>query len=266
VSARPAASRVAAAVLVAALLAGCGPAAIPSATPGTAGLPTDRPAATTPAIPAATPGAPSPATPPGSAAPATPVPTPGRPAGPPPAYDPDAPPVPTPTPTPAPASGPAGRPTRVAVATLGIDLPVVPPPRGSTWPLCDVAEYFRPPTFQHPGTDGVTYIYAHAQEGMFLPILLASRRSGGRALVGDPVSVWTVNGHRYTYRISSVRRFQKSLDWAFRLPANSLVLQTSENQYRTGTKVMLVARQVSGPVATTYRESHPKARPRRCGP
>jgi hypothetical protein len=74
-----------------------------------------------------------------------------------------------------------------------------------------------------------------------------------------------VNGHRYTYRISSVRRFQKSLDWAFRLPPNSLVLQTSEDQYRTGTKVMLVARQVGAPVLVTEEEARPPAKPRVCG-
>lgn len=252
----------AAALLVLTLLAGCAPAPPPGSSTAPA-------ASAAPAVPA-TPAASAPASP----APLTshPAPTPSLPpraALPRILYDPRLPPepspTPTPTPSPGPASGRAGPPTRVAIPSLGIDLPVVAPPRNSTWPLCDVAEFFRPPAFQHPGEGGVTYIYAHAQEGMFLPILLASRRSGGRAMIGDWVTVWTANNHRYSYRISSVRRFQKSLDWAFALPPNSLVLQTSENQYRTGTKVMLVARQVGGPVQATTAEAQPPAKPRVCG-
>ncbi len=236
----------AAALLVAAVVTGC-------ATPATS-TPSSPPAPSPIAAPTPTP-APT----------ASPDPSPAGPAGPPPAYDPGVTPEPTSTPTPVPASGRAGAPTRVAIPSLGIDLPVVAPPRNSTWPLCDVAEYFRPPTFQHPGAGGVTYIYAHAQEGMFLPILLASRRNGGRAMLGDRVTVWTANDHRYTYRISSVRPSKKSLDWAFALPPNSLVLQTSENQYRTGTKVMLVARQVGDPVLAPEAEAQPAAKPRVCG-
>ena len=160
---------------------------------------------------------------------------------------------------------PRGRPTRVAIAALGIDLPVVPPPARSTWPLCDVAEYFKPPSFQHPGAGGVTYLYAHAQAGMFLPILEASLVRGGHALLGKTVQVWTARNHLYTYRITRVRRHQKTLAWAFDLPANSLVLQTSEDAYRTGGKVMVQARQVGGPVLVPTAEARPAARPRVCG-
>jgi hypothetical protein len=173
--------------------------------------------------------------------------------------------VPTPSASPSPSPGPAARPTRVAVPALGIDLPVVTPPKSSTWPLCDVAEYFTPPVFQHPGAGGVTYIYAHAQVGMFLPILKASRVDGGKALVGQAVRVWTAGDKLYTYRITRVRRRQKTLEWALDLPPGSLVLQTSEDQYRDGTKVMLQARQVGPPVVATRAEARPPARPRVCG-
>jgi len=238
--------RAVAAFLVAVILAGC--AATPPATP----LATSTPA-------------PSLATP-------APTPTPAQSPEPPPAGPPLGPPLPSAVPTPSaspstspgPATGPGGRPTRVAVAALEIDLPVVIPPRNSTFPLCDVAEFFGPPAFQPPGADGVTYVYAHARTGMFLPILLASRRSGGRALIGEDVTVWTADNRRYTYRISRVRRFQKSLDWAFDLPPNSLVLQTSETPYRTGTKVMVVARQVGAPAAVAPGEAHPPTRPKAC--
>jgi hypothetical protein len=149
--------------------------------------------------------------------------------------------------------------------SLGIDLPIIVPRRSSTYPLCDVAEFFRPPAFQHPGAGGVTYIYAHAQEGMFLPILLASQRRNGRSMLGETVTVWSSGNHRYTYEVVEVRRRQKTLAWAFDLPPDSLVLQTSETPYRNGTKTMLVARQVGEPVVVDRSEARPAPKPRRCG-
>jgi len=223
------------AILVGAMLAGC--ASTPAPTP----VPTSPPGPTLSPEPA-------------------PV---GSPLGPP---VPSATPAPSASPSPPPGatSGPAGRPTRVAVETLKIDLPVVKAPRNSTFPLCDVAEFFAPPVFQDPGAGGVTYIYAHARTGMFLAILLASRQNGGRALKGQTVTVWTAGNQRFTYRISQVRRFQKTLQWAFNLPPNSVVLQTSETPYRDGTKVMVVARQVGVPAAVPPAEAHPVARPKAC--
>ena len=227
----------AAALLVGLVVGGC--AAEPSARPGSTASPTALPLPTPAPSPAAT----------ASPLPSLPTSTPSS----------------APSPSPGAATGAAGRPTRVAMPSLGIDLPIVVPPRRSTWPLCDVAEYFRPPAFQHPGRGGVTYIYAHAQEGMFLPILEASRRRNGRAMIGDRITVWTVKNHRYTYRVTEVRRFQKSLGWAYSLPPNSLVLQTSEDQYRTGSKVMVVARQEGDPVLAPEAEANPPAKPRVCG-
>lgn len=233
------------ALLVGAVLGGC--IATPPATP-------------TPAPPLAT------VTPASTPSPwATPVGPPLGPTLPPAMPTPAASPGPSPGPSPDRATGPAGRPTRVAVPALGIDLPVVPPPTNATWPLCDVAEYFKPPTFQNPGAGGVTYLYAHAQVGMFLPILEASRVDRGQALIGQTVSLWTVNDQLFTYRITRVRRHQRTLAWALELPPNFLVLQTSEDQYRTGTKVMLQARQVGPPVVAPPEEARPRARPRVCG-
>jgi hypothetical protein len=165
-------------------------------------------------------------------------------------------------PTPNPVAAGRARPTRVAIPSLDIDLPIIAPPKNERWPLCDVAEYLR--DFDLPGQDGTTYVYAHAQRGMFLPILRASWRNNGRALIGDTVYVWTADDRRYEYRISQVRRHQRSLTWAFDLPAESLVLQTSENQYASGPKVMLVAR-FRAVTSTPHVEANPKAKPRRCG-
>ena len=234
-----------AAVLLLALVAGaCAPP--PAPVPPAPVSPTGAGVTTTPSV------APTPTATPVATATPTAAPTPAPSAS------------PSPTPAAGVATGPAGRPTRVAIPGLDIDLPVVNPPRSSTFPLCDVAEFFRPPTFQHPGAGGVTYIYAHAREGMFLPILRGSQRNGGRAMVGRTAWVWTARNHLYRYRIVAVRRFQHSLDWAYDLPPNSLVLQTSETPYRDGTKVMLVARQVGDPLKATLAESRPTPRPVAC--
>jgi hypothetical protein len=173
-------------------------------------------------------------------------------------------PSPSPTPSPSIAVSRGGLPTRVAIPSLRIDLPVVPIPKNSTFPLCNVAEYFGPPVFQAPGAGGVSYLFAHARTGMFLPILLASQISSGRGLIGTEVRVWTADDLLYTYRVTRVRRHQKSLAWAYALPANSLVLQTSETPYSDGSKVMLEARQVGSAVAAAPGDAQPKARPVRC--
>lgn len=153
----------------------------------------------------------------------------------------------------------------MAVSYLRIDLPIVRPPANSTFPRCNVAEYFAPPVFQQPGDGGVTYIYAHARTGMFLPILEVSQRNGGKALIGREVSVWVNGSLRYAYRIVAVRRHQKSLTWAYALRPGSLVLQTSETPYRDGPKTMVIAVQAGDPVAVPYFQAHPVARPVACG-
>lgn len=213
-------------------------------------------------------GAPSSTSSPSPASPSpalTPSPTPSASPSPAPTPSPTPSAAPTASPSPVAETGDTGRPTRVAIPSLDIDLPIIVPRRASTFPLCDVAEYFQRPAFQHPGAGGVTYIYAHAQEGMFLPILRASQRRNGRSMLGDTVSVWSNGNHRYTYEIVEVRRRQKTLAWAFDLPPNSLVLQTSETPYRDGTKTMIVARQVGEPVVVERAEARPKPKPRACG-
>lgn len=205
----------------------------------------------------ATPVLPTPAPTPGPVAP-TPTPSPSPVI----TLEPVITPLPSPDLTPVPSPFVAARPTRVAVPSLHIDLPVVVPPKNERWPLCDVAEYLS--DFDWPGEGGTTYIYAHAQKGMFLPILVASWRKNGRALIGDEVHVWTDDDRHYVYKIVQVRRHRRSLGWASRLPPESLVLQTSENQYASGPKVMVVA-SFRGVAGTSHRAAHPKARPRRCG-
>jgi hypothetical protein len=125
-----------------------------------------------------------------------------------------------------------------------------------------VAEYLT--SFRFPGPKGTTYLYAHAREGMFLPILRASQHDNGRRLIGGSIFVFSDANRRYHYTITRVRRFQSTLDWAFRLPAGSLVLQTSETPFAHGTKVMLVAR-LRDVTTVEAAEAQPAAHPRRCG-
>jgi hypothetical protein len=153
-------------------------------------------------------------------------------------------------------------PTRVVVGGLGIDLPIVRPSPGETYPLCDVAEFL--PEFGLPGLPGVTYIYAHAQAGMFLPLLEASRTRTA-ALVGVAVDVYTADSFRRRYEITDIHRHLRSFDVVNGLPGDALVLQTSETDHHTGTKLMLVARPRSEPEQVSANEARPKARPRACG-
>ena len=150
--------------------------------------------------------------------------------------------------------------TRVAVAGMGIDLPVKEGPRNSL--PCDVALYLR--ELSQPGEPGVSFIYAHARTGMFLPLLTASRVANGRSMIGRTVRVYTSASTVYTYRITQVRRFQRSIQAAFEVNGRVLWIQTSEGPSASSTKLVVVATQVGGPAPATWAESHPTPRPISC--
>ncbi|HVL54179.1 MAG TPA: hypothetical protein VM344_07935, partial [Vitreimonas sp.] len=125
-------------------------------------------------------------------------------------------------------------PSRVVIGDLGIDLPVVSgdetvPGNPPDYPLCDVAQYLT--SYRHVGRDGTTtWIYAHAREGMFLPLLEASQDAGGAALVGRSVEVYTTGLRVYRYRITDVAPHATDRSIAAGVPPDTrrLVLQTSE--------------------------------------
>ncbi len=147
---------------------------------------------------------------------------------------------------------------------MRIDLPVVRPARREPFPLCNVAEYLVP--FAAPGTAGVSYLYAHARTGMFLPLLTASKVTNGRAMLGTEVSVWTSDARRYRYRIVAVHRHVSARAipaWVYKLPPNSLILQTSETPYSNGTKLFVVASLVSV-APSTEKEARPTPHPLVC--
>ncbi|MDQ3553058.1 MAG: hypothetical protein M3395_01405 [Chloroflexota bacterium] len=186
---------------------------------------------------------------------------------------PDASPAPGATPTPTPQlsrppllQAPAYA-SRVTVAESGIDLPVIsgdlqPPP---SYPLCDVAAYLT--RFAQPFEPGITYISAHAQEGMFLPLLEASLRRDGRELIGQQVDVYTDDGMRYGYTITEVNR--NAVDYSFLadLPRDEryLVLQTSEGPFGTLEKLQVLAEPLDEE-AVDPAVADPEANPRDCRP
>jgi len=151
------------------------------------------------------------------------------------------------------------RATRVTVGGLGIDLPVVP---GGRSVLCDVAMYLT--AARQPQEPGVTFLYAHARTGMFLPLLAASRVNGGASLVGRTVYVYTSDNRRFRYRITQVRRGQTSIQRLFDVRTRQLWLQTSEGPSATSTKLVVVAVPVGGPVSVSAAEARPTPRPRAC--
>ena len=117
--------------------------------------------------------------------------------------------------------------------------------------------------FKQPGQGGVTYLYAHAQAGSFLPLLNASLVDGGAAMVGMTVRVWTGDSYLFTYRISEVRPHQYSLDGAYAWKGESAWLQTSESS-GPGTPKLQVVSVFVGSAQVDYAQAHPIPYPVAC--
>jgi hypothetical protein len=163
-----------------------------------------------------------------------------------------------------------GRATRVVVSSLGIDLPVVPSDlrvRGNPnfYPLCDVAQYLT--IYVDPGHIGTTYIYGHAQRGMFLPMLRASRRNNGAEMIGARVEVYTSDLKLHIYEIFRVKRHSTNFNIADNLARGEhrLVLQTSEGTTGHPPKLQVAARPIRV-VEATAAQALPVAKPRVCAP
>ncbi len=173
--------------------------------------------------------------------------------------------------TPRPTSGPTDTPaptvpadrvaTRVVVAALGIDMPVVRQP-DPAYPACDVAMYHE--ALGQPGQGRATYLYAHARAGMFLPILDASQVDNGTAMLGMIVEVYTSDDQLFLYEVTEVRRHQLDLDAAVAATTEQLWLQTSEGPKGTRPKTQVVARFLSTGAAD-HDAAHPVAKPVACG-
>jgi hypothetical protein len=147
--------------------------------------------------------------------------------------------------------------SRVRVAALDIDLPVVKGPSG--YPYCDVAMWLDASGLGQPGQGKATYLFAHAREGMFLPLL----RTPEKEQRGIVVEVWTNDGWRHLYEIVDVRRAQTTLDDALTAEGEELWLQTSEGPRGTVGKTQVIARPLSVERADLG-EANPEARIDRC--
>lgn len=180
----------------------------------------------------------------------------------PPAATPTAPPSGVPTETPdASATPPLDRvSTRVVVAALRIDLPIIA--GNSNYPLCNVAQYIT--DLPQPGWGRATYLYGHARTGMFLPILTASEIDNGAKMLGMIVQVYTSDDRLFLYEIREVRRHQTSLADAIAATTDQMWLQTSEGPKGTLGKTQVVATLLSEGNADPA-DAHPTPKPVVCG-
>jgi hypothetical protein len=174
------------------------------------------------------------------------------------------------TATPGPSASPTPPPpadrvaTRVRIRQLAIDLPVVKGNAG--YPYCNVAMYLS--ALSQPGFGKATYLYAHAREGMFLPLL----RTKAREQRGLTVEVWTSDDMLFRYEIVEVLRhvpYDSGLDRPAAATTEELWLQTSEGPRPPpgrppGPKTQVLATFVSAK-PTGHVAAHPKARPVVCG-
>ncbi len=149
--------------------------------------------------------------------------------------------------------------TRVRIPGYDINLPVVKGPNG--YPYCNVAMYMR--SLYQPTEPGVTFIYAHARTGMFLPLLNASKKNDGAAMIGKVVYVYTSKSMRYTYKITKVRRHVRDISSALKVTDERLWLQTSEGPNSSYPKLIVVADRVAS-TSVSADEARPKANPKRC--
>ena len=171
---------------------------------------------------------------------------------------------PTASPTPPPANRVA---TRIVIRQMRIDLPVIY--QKTDYVPCGVAMYLLDPggRLSQPGFGRATYIYSHAQKGMFLPLLNASKINNGKAMLGMIVEVYTSDDWLFTYEVTQVRRHVKvetGLDAAYAATSEQLWLQTSEGVGVHWPKLQLLAKPVVDQPAT-HAAAHPTPKPRRCG-
>ena len=145
--------------------------------------------------------------------------------------------------------------TRVRIAALDIDLPVIE--GEDEYPLCNVAMYIG--RLSQPGNGGATYLYAHARPGMFEPLL----RTRANEQLGMIAEVWTNDDLKFLYEIIEVRRHQTSLDGPAKVKRDELWLQTSEGPRGTVGKTQVRARLLSVERAV-HAQANPTPKPVNC--
>jgi len=156
---------------------------------------------------------------------------------------------PTPTPDPNRVA------TRVRIAELGIDLPIIEDPSG--YPPCDVAMYIT--QLAQPGQGKATYLFAHARPGMFEPLL----KTKAAGLRGHVVEIWTSDDQLFRYEIAAVRRDQTDLDDALDATTEQLWMQTSQGPNRSFGYTQVIATPLDVEPADPA-DAHPTPKPLAC--
>jgi hypothetical protein len=176
--------------------------------------------------------------------------------------------IPTPTPRPVPLDE-GSSPVRVRVPYFGIDLPVVWSGRNvagnpAGYPLCDVAQYLLAGDqgLVLPGQPGTSWVYGHAQPGMFLPLTESYFANGRAELLGKLIKLQLRDGRLLTYRISQVD-VAHDYDIADRPndQQQRLVLQTSTGTTGASPRLLVAGRLIE---AEWTDEPRPVPQPRAC--
>ncbi len=144
------------------------------------------------------------------------------------------------------------------VLDRGINLPVVRSPKG--YPYCNVAMYLG--ALNQPTEPGVTYLFAHARKGMFLPLLDEWLKNRGADLIGMKVHVYTSDNMRYTYVVDKVWK-SKTLDGVY-TTNEQLWLQTSTGPNYTYPKLFVRAKRTAA-VSVSWSAAHPTPHIVKCG-
>jgi hypothetical protein len=149
--------------------------------------------------------------------------------------------------------------TRIVISSLGINLPIVRGPSG--YPYCRVAMYLS--ANAQPREPGITYIFAHARTGMFLPLLTQYRLHGAAGLLGRYVKVYTNDSYVSYYKIDKVRKTLNATAGVTTLTTERLWLQTSTGPNTSYPKLVAEAYRYKT-LKTTYAASHPTPHPINC--
>jgi hypothetical protein len=173
------------------------------------------------------------------------------------------PPSPTPTPDPDRVA------TRIVIASLDIDLPIIKQP-DPDYPACNVAMEFEHPKLGQPGDGRSVYLYAHAQVGMFYPLyerVTLGRHGGADSLIGLRVDVYTSDDEVHHYDITRIRPRVKAdghfLDSALSVKREFLWLQTSTGPGASFPKLQVIAEPVFTEPAK-HADAHPRPHPVDC--
>ena len=98
--------------------------------------------------------------------------------------------------------------TRVVIEALGIDLPIIKPPRRiNTYPAATSRCTSSTRASASPDPRKATYLYAHARDGMFGPIYdraIQKKHGGPKSMVGMIVQVFTSDDMMLEYQITKV--------------------------------------------------------------